>query len=234
MWMILSAVFPKNLYWLNIYILYVYLHIEMHSCGILYANDSILNAHDESPYTYMTMCKVNHHLDKVWRFYYDWDTKINPSKTETTSIRNASGKCQNMWSLKVKFKQIIIGVDIPLGYTIKYLGITFNDILKFNKHARQVLRKAYRILIILTNKDLPSKTILLLCKTNIKPLFLYAFPIWFSISLTTLMKWKILNGNFSDIYSNRAIYGESKMTPVGLLVCDLISNFMQGVRDHDM
>lgn len=51
--------------------MYDFPHTDADSCGFLYADDSLLYAHDES--LIGAMSKVKHYLEEVNRFYNIWD-----------------------------------------------------------------------------------------------------------------------------------------------------------------
>lgn len=222
-------------------------HNDDNSCGLLYADDSLLYSHNESPL--IALNYVKQHLTKVKNFYETWGIKINISKSEAICIRNASGKCRSFVVPESKrLKLNIDGTEIPFKNCFKYLGIEFDKLMKFNKHARSVMGKAYRILNIfsriLLNKNLPINTKLLLYKTSIRPILLYGFPIWFSISPIIVKEMGILErkvlrhcvGKYFEAenkrYSNNVIYREARITPIGLYVCDILNRFISRLRDH--
>lgn len=102
-------------------------------------------------------------------------------------MRNASGKCsRTVVSQSKKLHLTLEGVEISFNTTMKYLGLTFDKLLKFNIHARTTLQKAKHISgmfsYLLNNKHLPQETKLLLYKVAIRSVLIYGFPIWFSIS----------------------------------------------------
>lgn len=98
---------------------------------------------------------------------------------------------------------------------------------------------------ILFNKSLPTKTKLLLYKTSIRPVFLYGFPIWFNVSPTIIKEMEIferkiirfcIGKNFESFckrYSNIYIYNQSKITPIGLYVCDILNKFISRLSIHN-
>lgn len=83
-----------------------------------------------------------------------------------------------------------------------------------------------RFAYVLNNKHLPQKTKLLLYKVAIRPILLYGFPIWFSISPTVAKELEVLerkiirkciNKNFINEhkrYSNTHIYTASNVVPL--------------------
>lgn len=240
-----GSILAPHLY--NIF-MYDFPHIVANSTGLLYADDSLLYSHSESPIE--ALSQVSNHLKIVKHFYDDWGVKINASKCEAICLRNASGKCKNYVVPESKTLKIFLdGVEIPFTNNIKYLGIHFNNLFKFNRHARIVLKKSYKIMgafsKIMFNKNLSKRTKLLLYKTSIRPVFLYGFPIWFNISPIVMKEMEVferkilrlcIQKNFQSLnkrYSNYYIYYHSKITPIGLYVCDILRRFINRLSVHD-
>lgn len=240
-----GSILAPHLY--NIF-MYDFPHIDSDSTSLLYADDSLVYAHNESPL--LALSQVTGHLETVKSFYDKWGVKINISKCEAICLRNASGKCRGFVVPESKqLKLSIDNIEIPFKNNFKYLGVNFSKLLKFNEHARIVLNKSYKIMgsfkRILCNKNLPRNTKLLLYKTSLRPIILYAFPIWFSISPTVIkeieiFERKILRNcigkhyeSFHRRYSNRFIYNESKVTPIGLYVCDILRRFITRTCLHE-
>ncbi|GBP05954.1 RNA-directed DNA polymerase from mobile element jockey [Eumeta japonica] len=95
------------------------------SQSILYADDSLLYAHDESPK--MALQRVSLHLAKVDEFYSHWGIKINVAKSSAICLRNASGKCKYTVVPESKELQLMLnGHEIQFKDNIKYLGVNFN------------------------------------------------------------------------------------------------------------
>lgn len=240
-----GSILAPHLY--NIF-MYDFPHIGSNCISLLYADDSLVYSHHESPI--LALNQVSEHLKTVKKFYDDWAVKINLSKCEAICLRNASSKCKRFVVPESKQLRLYIdNIEIPFKDNIKYLGVNFNKLLKFNKHARLVLAKSYKILgsfaKILCNKSLPVKTKLLLYKTSLRPVFLYAFPIWFNVSPIVIKELEIFERkvlrncigkyfeSFCKRYSNVYIYKESNVTPIGLYVCDIIRRFISRSSCHE-
>lgn len=101
-------------------------------------------------------------------------------------------------------------IVIPFHDIIPYLGIHFNKLMKANNHAKTALQKSKRIASmfsgLMNNKHLPQNTKLQLYKVVIRPVLIYGFPIWFSISPTArdlkIFERKILRKCVGKIYEN--------------------------------
>lgn len=84
-----GSVLAPHLY--NIF-MYDFPHELNSSKAILYADDSLLYCHDESPS--VALQSVELHLRKADEFYSNWGIKINADKSNAICLRNASGKCK--------------------------------------------------------------------------------------------------------------------------------------------
>lgn len=223
-------------------------HQMQNSSAILYADDCLIYAHDSSPF--QALHKANLHLGRINNYYQTWGIKINARKSEAICIRNASGKCPRYVVPESKLLKLSLdGVDIPFKSNLKYLGINFNKLFKFNLHARTVLEKTKKICGMFSNlfnsKHLPEKTKLLLYKVALRPILLYGFPIWFAISPSVakeleIQERKILRkcvnkfySNPTKRYSNVYIYEKSAITPLCTYAMSLHRKFVEKLVTHD-
>lgn len=230
----------------------LFLHDFPHSSGnsnaILYADDCIIYSHDESPI--QALNNAAFHLGLINVFYQTWGIKINAAKSEAICIRNASGKCASYVVPQSKLLQLSLnGVEIPFKSKIKYLGVNFNKLFKFNEHGRSILNRARRIsgmlFSLLSSKYLPQNTKLLLYKVAIRSTIVYAFPIWFSISPIVAKELEIfergilrkcINKNFesySKRFSNKYIYVNSAVTPLCRYALELQKKFVDRLSIHE-
>lgn len=196
------------------------------SKALLYADDTLVYAENFCPLEAEE--QVNIHLEEINDYYKTWGIKINTSKSEAICIRNAYGKTiQADTVTKSRLVKTKIGdSEIPLKEEIKYLGVTFTNKFKFNKHGRAALKKAknafYSLKFLFYNKALSSKTKLLMYKQLIRPVISYAFPIWHAISPVVAKEMEIferkiirlaINKNYKTRhkrYSNKHIMTEAK------------------------
>lgn len=223
-------------------------HVVSGSTSILYADDSLLYAHGVSPAD--TLRCVSHHLNVVNDFYKEWGIKINVTKSEALCLRNASGKCKRFVVPESKRLRLFLdGHEIPFVSSLRYLGVHFNKLFKFNTHARIFLRKAYNIKgsfgKLLKSKYLPEETKLLIYKTSIRPVLLYAFPIWFSFSPTVMKDFEILerkvirlciDKHFEEVnkrFSDKFIYEISNIIPLASYAFSLMKIFIDKIPYHD-
>ena len=140
-------------------------------------------------------------------------------------------------------------IEIPFKDNIKYLGVTFNKLLKFNDHGRILLAKVKRISgmfsALLNSRHLPKNTKLLIYKVAIRSVLIYAFPIWFTVSPSVAKKLEIfersvlrkcINKNFASYtkrHSNAVIYEDSAVTPLCTYALALERKFAEKLGTHD-
>ena len=223
-------------------------HTTTNSKAILYADDCMIYSHNESPL--QALKNAASHIRSIYEFYEKWGIKINAAKSEAICIRNASGKCADYVVPESKCLLLTLnGVEIPIKNNLTYLGVNFNQLLKFNSHGRTLLTKAKRITAmfsgVLNNSYLPQKTKLLLYKVAIRSALVYAFPIWFSVSPTVASELEILernilrkciNKNFknrTERFSNTYIYESSAVVPFCKYALLLQRKFVERLDYHD-
>lgn len=223
-------------------------HQMQKSTAILYADDCLIYSHDTSPI--QALNKAALHLGRINVYYQTWGIKINAQKSEAICIRNASGKCPRYVVPESKLLQLSLdGVDIPFKTSLKYLGINFDYLFKFNNHARTALSKTKGVCGMFTNllnsKYLPEKTKLLLYKVALRPILLYGFPIWFAISPSVAKELEILERKIirkcinkffqtpTKRFSNVYIYEKSGVTPLCIYAMSLQRKFIEKLAAHD-
>lgn len=229
-------------------LLYDFPHTSRDSQAVLYADDCLIYGHHPSPQ--LALRNASAHLKLINDFYKKWGIRINALKSEAICIRNASGKCPRNVVPESKLLQLSLdGVDIPFRNTIKYLGINFNNLMKFNSHARATLQKAKKIAasfaFLFNNKYLPQSTKLLLYKVAIRSLLLYGFPIWFSISPVVVSELEIferkiirkcVNKHFETPikrFSNNIIYDAANVQPLCKYAMHHQKIFSERLQNHE-
>ncbi|KAI8122725.1 RNA-directed DNA polymerase from mobile element jockey [Lucilia cuprina] len=228
--------------------LYDFPHTMAGSKAILYADDCMIYSHNEFPLRALT--EATAHLHIINDYYNKWGIRINTSKSEAICIRNASGKCHRQVVPQSKNLSLSLGnSEIPFKPSIKYLGVHFNKLMKFNNHSRYLLAKAKKITGIFSrvmhSKFLPQRTKLLLYKVAIRPVLTYAFPIWFTISPVVAKDLEIfersilrkcLGKNFRNPtrrFPNSYIYENSDITPLCTYALTLQKRFVEHLEFHD-
>ena len=92
--------------------------------------------------------------------------------------------------------------------TVKYLGVILDTNLNFDAHIDQVINKsniALKEIYTLINKNSPlDKNLkLLLYKQCIRPIFLYACPVWSNTSQKNIRKLQIIQNKFLRVALNK-------------------------------
>jgi hypothetical protein len=216
---------------------------------LMYADDSC--SYSTSIFPALAMRRLQHHINQLWNFYHKWGLKINANKSTlvcfrvpTTVSRKPLSRCRNL-SVILPDGSIIT----PTTYT-KYLGILFNELFKFNEHARNVLRKAKFALnlvnpLLARRCGLNKQTKLLIYKQLIRPVICYGCPIWFTISPTTMEKINILErqvlrrctglwrqkGSFKFI-PNHTLYESAKIQPIEAFMSELSKRILSSLAIH--
>lgn len=122
-------------------------------------------------------------------------------------------------------------------------------LLKFNSHVRSTIERANKVVgqfsFLFNNKYLPQKTKLLLYKAAIRPILLYGFPIWFSISPSVMKELEIFERkilrkcinkkykNPTKMLSNTYIYSNSGIEPICLYALNIQKRFVEKLPNHD-
>uniref|UniRef100_A0ABD2WNT4 Reverse transcriptase domain-containing protein n=1 Tax=Trichogramma kaykai TaxID=54128 RepID=A0ABD2WNT4_9HYME len=136
--------------------------------------------------------------NRIVKLYKDWKLKVNPSKCETilfrNNIREEKHHTQKNWR-NFQIKDIINNTVIPHKRQVKYLGIIFDDLLRFNIHVKLQLKKASNAFKTLHNlfytPHLGSKAKIICYQCLIRPLLTYGCPIWYNMSVSAMEKLRL-------------------------------------------
>lgn len=150
---------------------------------------------------------IQRNITELEKYYNKWKIKINPTKTTLTHFTQRLRTCKNTITFD--------GHNIKKQDTVKYLGVTLDKKLNFNKHIENSVRKGKIILrevfpLISNQSQLSKKSKLRIYKQAIRPVFLYANPIWSNTSKTNLQKLQILQNKFLRIILNTTKYTKTK------------------------
>ena len=115
------------------------------------------------------------HFNEIREYFNIWKIKINAAKTELI-----------VFSKKTKEtpKSIFIdNIEIKPKNSVKYLGINLDKKLTFTYHTSTARSNGYTALSLLYNlinrkSTLNTNNKMLLCKMIIRPVMLYAAPVW--------------------------------------------------------
>ena len=118
--------------------------------------------------------KLQASLNTLIKWCDKLEIKINPAKTKYMLFKNPSKRQTNL-SLNINGKQI------EEAKTIKFLGITMTPHLNWNEHCQDITSSANKRIFQLqrlSNLNVEQESLLLLYKSWIRPLFLYANACW--------------------------------------------------------
>lgn len=142
-------------------------------------------------------------LDKFLEYYENWKIKINAAKTELIIFTHKIKKKKNENNLSIE----VLNETIQPSLKAKYLGVTLDYKLKFSNHINITRNKAYAIKnlihkLINKNSSLSIKNKTILYKALIKPILMYAAPIWSNTAITNLNKIKTFENKLLRYISN--------------------------------
>lgn len=152
---------------------------------------------------------VQKQLDRIVDYFNKWKIKINASKTELIIF---SKKADNLKRKKLKDVNLNIKINNvtikPKNY-VKYLGAMLDKKLTFAQHIKYACENANKIKGILLpllcrNSKLSVKNKLILYKSMIKPILLYAAPVWSSTCQTNINRIKTIENKTLRMISNAA------------------------------
>jgi len=137
-----------------------------------FADDTaILAAHDD-PHTATQY--LQYYLDLLQEWLHKWRIKNNATKSVQITFTLRKGQCRPVF---------ITNTELPVGNTIKYLGIHLDQKLNWKEHIirkrKQVKLKVKGLYWLIGRKSpLSLENKLFLYKTIIKPIWTYGIEIW--------------------------------------------------------
>lgn len=217
---------------------------------LLYADDSVTYASDFNPGWAVT--KLKEGLVSLVRYYDKWGIGVNTAKSKFMLFRRPTTGSRIV-TLCGKTELILNGENIQKCCNVKYLGIWFNQKLKFRYHADRALEKmnvAYGLVapLMRVRLGLSTRVKMLLYGQLIRPVVSYAFPVWFTINQTSMRKLlakeiKILRSCTAKFFEsrfryfpNRDVYEEAsryaKFAPLDQFLISLGENFLRRIEEH--
>ena len=146
-----------------------------HSDCRLYADDTLLcsNLKDTN------IQSIQEDINSLEQWSKSWCMPFNANKCMLLQINN-SDKDPRLY---------MDGHEIPTSHTLKYLGVTFENNLKWNAHVTNISKKANKTLGILRRclKGAPQKVKMTAFNSTVMPILEYASQVW-SPHTKTLIK----------------------------------------------
>lgn len=219
--------------------------------NLLFADDSLTYASSNSPV--IAVRKVEAHIHRLFEYYKKWGIRINTSKSELVCFRKpitnshrtpSAANCRNL------VLRLPDGSTIAAKKNVKYLGVHFNELLRFNPHSRAVLRKAnlafHRLHPLMRRRTgLSQPTKLLIYKQLLRPVIGYSFPVWYTISKAAMKELqlferkmlRICTGLFFDQqrqkhFSNQRLYEEAKIVPLDQYLLLSAKKIVGNIANH--
>ena len=219
---------------------------------IMYADDSLTYASSISAKS--AVLKIKQHLENLWKYYQKWGMKINVTKSELLFLRNSSSHSNSSrYASATTCKNLSLSLNnevITSKRSVKYLGIHFSELFKFNSHVNSIIKKAnfaFHLVhpLMRIQQGLPTQTKLLLYKQLIRPIITYGFPVWFTISKSYMEKILILerkilrvctnlyrNPSNSHYYSNKTLYEKANIDPIDQYLLKLAKQSLAKLNNH--
>lgn len=150
-----------------------------------------------------TICnRLQRALVSVNKYFSKWKISVNPDKTQAI-IFPFNNQRKRTITTPIKLNNTAITFSNP----IKYLGVTFDAKLNFGAHIKNICAKASRCIssiypLIGYKSKLNLGNKLLLFKTIVRPLLIYASPIWSSAANCHIKKLQIQQNRCLKIIRN--------------------------------
>lgn len=184
------------------------------------------------------ICKqIQTHLNKIDEWSVKWKIKLNPTKS-----------CAKIFSLRTFSTPTPLRINnnpipwISHNESVKYLGLNLDTRLNWKNHitvkAQQAKIKLIQLKPLLNrNSKLSLNNAITIYKSIIRPLMLYACPIWINASKTNINKLQIIQNNFLRLathapwfISNIQLHKEFNLPPILYHIALLSNNFFSKIN----
>lgn len=175
----------------------------------MFADDTAIYAHSFS--AVVANAQLQLHSKMLLNYAEKWKIKINASKTEQIVF------CRKQTNNRIFQPLRMDGVAIHHQPLAKYLGVQLDSRLNYQQHIKSALAKAHGMLktiypLLCKRSVLSVKNKLLLYKTMLRPILMYAAPIWCHISFTAFKPLQTFQNKCLRLILNQNTYAR---------ICDL-------------
>lgn len=201
----------------------------------LYADDTALII--EGKVTSAIINKMEKSISSLTKYYKNWKIKCNHEKYQAIIFPfNRSRKRHPRRNL------ICNNSNITFTNSVKYLGVTFDKHLLFHKHIDTIVQKASTCLkslygLIHRKSKLSTKNQLLCFKGILRPIMVYAAPLWYKASKTNIKKLQVIQNktlklifNLPIRYSTHELHDEYNLDMFQNYIKKLADNFKSNCR----
>lgn len=214
--------------------------------GYQFADDTMIGYSSGNPA--LATRNVEKQFNRVEAFLTNWGIEVNNDKTDYMIARPKAGRKRAPGKKKFGSTNLRAGsAIIEPKKTLKYLGVTFQENGKFEKHAKEMAKKGKKLIgasrFLLQNKSLTLKSKQLIYKMLIRPGASYASAIWhdqnWSHHLVVMERWAFryaLNMTWDRVrrkhYPNKIIYEAMDMEDIYTFMTRMRDNHENRMYNH--
>lgn len=225
--------------------------------GIAFADDAVFYVSE------ITVAKAEGQLqniiDKIAKYYKQWNLRINPSKCETIVFRRPQNELNRYRRSKIKKLEINIkhpvtseAIQVKEKKIVKYLGLNIDHLVRLNKHVKIQMEKAQRAKYanarLFKSKFIPSKAKIICYQLLIRAILGYAGQMWWNINASLAEKLrkeersmlrKCLNmyrrpeSKYKKFYSNKELYDAAGIERIDLFLIKITRNYFQRCKESN-
>lgn len=155
----------------------------------IYADDTLLYVSHYPKYFEAAKTTIAKYMEKINNYFKNWQILINNTKTKAILFRN---KIFYNYNRNLN----LLGTQIKIEDTLKYLGITLDSEMKFNEHIKIITGKAWGAVNLLSpllrSPKLKRDIKVLIYLQYVRPLLSYALPSWSNTSRSLLSKLEVI------------------------------------------
>lgn len=152
---------------------------------------------------------LNSTLNVLQRYFMKWKIKINADKLQTIIFPTKHD--QTKPSLHIMYENH----RVPLVQSVKYLGVTLDEMLTYEEHINNVIDKAItyvdKFTPILMSRRLSTETKLLLYITIIRPIMTHGSPICVRAAPDVLNRLDVLQQLYEYLFLPQTIHSSDSV-----------------------